>query len=167
MIATLALAVELLAAALAPAVRPHGARVLVPADALRVMDGDTAEIHWSAVDVETVRVLGIDTAELFGSKGRHALRNRPPMTARGAEARGFGRGAFALDRRVELLRSANLDRYRRTLGYFFLDGRNYSVLVIEAGLSRETITHYGDNGLPAEADEVRKARRREAPTGRR
>jgi endonuclease YncB( thermonuclease family) len=62
--------------------------------------------------------------------------------------------------RIDLLRSAFLDRYGRTLGYFFLDGRNYSVLVIEAGLSRETITHYGDNGLPREAQEVLEAARK-------
>ena len=72
----------------------------------------------------------------------------------------FARGAFAAATRIDLLRSAFLDRYGRTLGYFFLDGRNYSVLVIEAGLSRETISHDGDNGLPREAQEVLEAARK-------
>jgi endonuclease YncB( thermonuclease family) len=114
------------------------------------MDGDTAEIRWSAADVETVRVLGIDTPELRSRDDS----GRSRLDARGAEARGFARGAFMIASRIELLRCGRLDVHRRTLGYFFLDGRNYSVLALEAGLARETITRYGDNGLPDEAREV-------------
>src|SRR2546426_10889436 len=94
--------------------RATGSRVPVPAAAVRLVDGDTGVIHWSSTDAETVRVLGIDTAELLGSKGRHPD-VRLPITARGAEARGFARGAFAAAPRIELLRSAHLDRYGRTL----------------------------------------------------
>ena len=137
--------------------RPTLTRVLVPKEAVRLVDGDTAVIHWSPSDPETVRVLGIDTAELLGSKGWHPESERLPITARGAEARGFARGAFAAAPKIELLRSERLDRYGRTLGYFFLGGRNYSVLVIEAGLSRETISRYGDNGLPEQARQVLEA----------
>lgn len=139
--------------------RRHGARLPVPASSVRLLDGDTAVIRWGAADAETVRVLGIDTAELIAGRRNGPVAGRP-LDARGAEARGFGRGAFAASTRIELLRSAFLDRFGRTLGYFFLNGRNYSVLVIEAGLSRETITRYGDNGLPAEAAEVKAARRK-------
>ena len=146
-----------------PASRPAGARAPVPAGAVRLMDGDTAVIRWTAADAETVRVLGIDTAELLGGKGRHPQAERIPLRARGAEARGFARGAFAAALRIELLRSSLLDRYGRTLGYFFLGGRNYSVLVIEAGLSRETISRYGDSGLPEQAREVLEAARRSRP----
>ena len=135
-------------------------RVPVEGESVRMIDGDTAVIRWRASDAETVRVLGIDTAELLGSKGRHPASERLPITPRGAEARGFARGAFAAAPRIELLRSAYVDRYGRTLGYFFLAGRNYSVLVIEAGLSRETISRYGDNGLPEQAREVLEAARR-------
>ena len=143
----------------AAAGRAAGSRVPVSFGSLRVLDGDTAVIRWAAAEEETVRVLGIDTAELFGSKGRHPRGERLTLTARGAEARGFARGAFATARRIELLRSARLDRYGRTLGYFFLDGRNYSVLVIEAGLSEETVSRYGDEGLPREAEAVLEAAR--------
>lgn len=131
-------------------------RVAVTPGHLRVMDGDTAEIRWSAADLETVRVLGIDTPELVPRGSREWSRLDP----RGAEARGFARGAFAAASRVELLRCDRRDRYRRTLGYFFIDGRNYSVLALEAGMARETISRYGDNGLPVEAREVLKAARR-------
>jgi micrococcal nuclease len=135
--------------------RLHGTRITVRSATIRIMDGDTAEIHWSRADVETVRVLGIDTPELFGRRhGAADWNGSLPLSARGAEARGFARGAFASAPRIELLRSTRLDRYRRTLGYFFLGGRNYSVMVLEAGLARETISEFGDNGFPAEARAV-------------
>jgi endonuclease YncB( thermonuclease family) len=122
---------------------------------IRVMDGDTVEISWSATERETVRVLGIDAPELFeGGRGGHV------RSAAGMEARGFARGTFAAARRVELLRAAERDRYRRTLGYFFLDGRNYSVLALRHGMARETISRFGDNGFPREAAEVMDAGRR-------
>jgi micrococcal nuclease len=142
--------------------RPHGTKVAVAPTSIRIMDGDTAEIHWSRADVETVRVLGIDTPELFGSRRSFDWNGPWHPTARGAEARGFARGAFAGAPRIELLRSAQLDRYRRTLGYFFLGGRNYSVMVLEAGLARETISEFGDNGFPTEARAVMDAAERAA-----
>lgn len=125
---------------------------MVEGERIRVMDGDTMEISWKSTARETVRVLGIDTPELFA---RRDLGEAP--TARGFEARGFARGAFAMARRVELMRAAELDRYGRTLGYFFLDGRNYSVMTIEQGLARETITRFGTNGFPQEAEAVQRA----------
>jgi len=159
----LALGITLLAAHPRPSSRAAGTKVIVPFESVHVLDGDTAVIRWVPADSETVRVLGIDTAELFGTKGHQMTDHLPRMSAAGAEARGFVRGAFATAARIELLRSTHLDRYGRTLGYFFLDGRNYSVLVIEARLSGETISHYGDNGLPHEAAEVLEAARRVQP----
>jgi micrococcal nuclease len=158
-VTTLALLATSIAPRLEATHRRHGVRLPVQAGWARMLDGDTAVIRWSEADAETVRVLGIDTAELIPGR-RNGPAARRSLDARGAEARGFGRGAFAASTRIQLLRSAFLDRYGRTLGYFFLNGRNYSVMVIEAGLSRETITRYGDNGLPAEAAEVKAAKRR-------
>jgi micrococcal nuclease len=134
--------------------RPHGAHVEVESSAIRVMDGDTIELRWSAVEVETVRVLGIDAPELFLG-GRGGSVKNPA----GTEARGFARGAFATAHRVELLRAATRDRYGRTLGYFFLDGRNYSVLALRSGMAFETISRFGDNDFPREAAEVTEAAR--------
>src|SRR5262249_33995147 len=122
--------------------RPHGARVAVEPSGIRVMDGDTMEISWASAQRETVRVLGIDAPELF------TRRDGGEPTVPGFEARGFARGAFAVAQRVELLRAAILDRYGRSLGYFFLDGRNYSVMAIEKGFAEETISRFGDNGFP-------------------
>ena len=49
---------------------------------------------------------------------------------------------------------STLDPFGRTLAYLFINGRNYSVMVIKARYSGETVSHYGDNGLPKEAAEV-------------
>lgn len=141
-----------------PQPRPHGARVAVERARVHTDDGDTAVIEWSATDRETVRILGIDTPET-----RHPTHDLPYAQAFGAEARGFAAGAFATATRVELLRSATLDPYGRTLGYFFLNGRNYSALVVRARLAEESVSRYGDNGLPAEAAEVLAAAKEAGP----
>ena len=117
----------------------------VPVDPARIQvdDGDTVVIRWSKDDREIVRILGIDTPET-----RHLEHNLPYAQSFGPEARAFAQGAFAAATQVELLRASTVDPYGRTLGYLFLNGRNYSVLVVQARLSAETVTFYGDNGLP-------------------
>jgi hypothetical protein len=64
---------------------------------------------------------------------------------------------------VELLRARTVDQYGRTLGYLFLNGRNYSVLAVQARLAAESVTFYGDNGLPREAAEVLAAAKSAGP----
>lgn len=141
-----------------PQPRPHGLRV--PVDPARILmdDGDTVDIRWSAGDLETVRILGIDCPET-----RHLEHNIPYPQDFGPEARAFAKGAFATATQVELLRSSTLDPFGRTLGYLFLNGRNYSVLVVEARLAAESVSHYGDNGLPKEAAEVLAAAKAAGP----
>jgi micrococcal nuclease len=141
-----------------PQPRPHGERVQVDPDRIQVDDGDTVVIRWSKDDLETVRILGIDTPET-----RHPQHDLPYAQAFGPEARAFAQGAFAAATRVELRRASTLDPFGRSLGYLFLNGRNYSVLVVKARLSAETVTFYGDNGLPAEAAEVLAAAKAAGP----
>jgi endonuclease YncB( thermonuclease family) len=141
-----------------PQPRPVGQRVAVDPAKLVVDDGDTALITWSAADSEVVRILGIDTPET-----RHPEHDLPYAQSFGLEARAFARGAFAAATKIELLRSATLDPYGRTLGYFFLNDRNYSVLVVAARLAEESVTRYGDNGLPQEAAEVAAAAKAAGP----
>lgn len=126
--------------------RQHGVRVSVPVDCIRVDDGDTIQIAWKPGEMETVRILGIDTPET-----RHVEHDIPFDQPFAREATAFARGIFAMAEKVELLRAATLDPYDRTLGYIFINDRNYSVLVISARLAVETVSHYGDNGLPKEA----------------
>ena len=141
-----------------PQTRPHSMRVPVDPALVQVDDGDTVVVRWSKDDLETVRVLGIDTPET-----RHLEHDLPYAQSFGPEARAFARGAFATATQVELLRSRTVDQYGRTLGYVFLNGRNYSVLVVKARLAAESVTFYGDNGLPREAAEVLAAAKSAGP----
>jgi micrococcal nuclease len=126
--------------------RTHSTRVPVPVEAIRIDDGDTIVIAWGAGQTEVVRILGIDTPET-----QHVEHDLPFDQPFGPEATAFARGVFAMAERVELLRAATLDPYDRTLGYVFVNGRNYSVLVLRARLAVETVSVFGDNGFPREA----------------
>jgi endonuclease YncB( thermonuclease family) len=129
--------------------RPHGERVKVDPSAITVEDGDGIIIRWNDRDSEIIRIIGIDTPEV-----RRLEHNLPYDQPFGPEARAFAQGAFAAATEVEILRSPTLDPYDRTLAYAFINGRNYSVLAIKAGYSTETVSFYGDNGLPRESAEV-------------
>ena len=141
-----------------PQPRPHGTRVEVEPARIVVDDGDSVAIRWPGAGEEVVRILGIDTPEV-----RHPEHDIPYAQAFGPEARAFAMGAFAAATRAELLRAATLDPYGRSLGYLFLDGRNYSVLVLKARLAEESVSRYGDNGFPKEAAEVLAAAREQGP----
>lgn len=127
--------------------RPSGEIVPVPVDKIDVDDGDTVTIHWPDGDKEVVRFLGIDTPELA-----HPEFNLPFDQPFGREAAGFAKGAFAVAKRVGLRRAPMKDPYGRTLGYLYLDGRNYSPMILKCRLAYETVSRYGDNGLAAQAD---------------
>jgi micrococcal nuclease len=127
-------------------------RVDVPLDKIDVDDGDTVTILWDDHDREVVRILGIDTPEI-----QHLAHNLPYDQPFGREATGFAKGAFAAATNVELLRAETIDPYGRTLGYLFVNGANYSELIVRAHLAAETVSHYGDNGFPEEAQRVLEA----------
>jgi micrococcal nuclease len=142
-----------------PQPRPHSTRVAVDARLIQVDDGDTVQIRWpKEPEVEIVRMLGLDTPET-----RHLEHDIPYDQMFGPEARAFARGMFAAATRVELLRASTVDPYGRTLGYLFVDGRNASVLVIDARLAYESVTQFGDNGFPAEAAAIKAAAEKAGP----
>lgn len=129
----------------APVQAEEKTRVPVPKESIWFDDGDTLAVRWPAGE-ESVRLLGIDTPEVL-----HLDHGIPYPQPFGAEAAGFLAGCIATATQVELLRSGQKDPFGRTLAYLFVDGRNYSVLAIQARLAVETVSRYGDNGLPAEA----------------
>ncbi len=129
----------------------------VPKALLRFDDGDTVAILWKK-GVEEVRILGIDTPEVM-----HLEHELPYPQPFGYEAAGFLRGCIAVSDRVQLLRSGQKDPFGRTLGYLLLDGKNYSVLVVKARLAVENVSHYGDNDMPTQAAQVRKAAKTAGP----
>ena len=158
LIIVLALAATGLAAEDRTQTRPSLERVPVDPALIEVGDGDTVVIDWGDGDTERVRILGIDTPEV----AHHSMGWYDDQPY-GRQATAFAEGVFAAAETVELLRAAETDGYGRTLGYLFVNGRNYSVLVIRAGYAVETVGHYGDNGLPEEADEVLSAWREVPP----
>jgi endonuclease YncB( thermonuclease family) len=115
-------------------------------------------IHWSEGDEERIRILGIDTPET-----RNIRHNLPYDQSFGLQATAFAKGAFATATEVELLRADMTDGYGRTLGYLFVNDRNYSVLIVRAHLAAETVSHYGDNGFPEESQAVLEAARAAGP----
>jgi endonuclease YncB( thermonuclease family) len=132
----------------------------VPVDPalIDVGDGDTVVIRWGDDDAERIRILGIDTPEV----AHHSMGWYDDQPY-GPEATAFAEGVFAMAETVELLRAGEPDGYGRTLGYLFVNGRNYSVLAVKAGYAVETVSHYGDNGLPEEAEAVLAASRTVGP----
>lgn len=133
-------------------------KITVDPALIDVGDGDTVTIHWSDEDSERIRILGIDTPEV----AHHSMGWYDDQPY-GPEATAFAEGVFAMAETVELLRAAEPDGYGRTLGYLFVNGRNYSVLVVTAGYAVETVTHYGDNGLPEASEAVLAASRTVGP----
>ena len=138
--------------------RPSLERVSVDPALVDVGDGDTVTIRWGEDDHERVRILGIDTPEV----AHHSMGWYDDQPY-GRRATAFAEGVFAVAAEVELLRAAETDGYGRTLGYLFVNGVNYSVLVVKAGYAVETVGHYGDNGLPEEAEAVLAASRTVGP----
>ena len=123
--------------------RIHGQAVPVDPVSISIDDGDSVLIHWPGGDEETVRILGIDSPEV-----RHDEHGIPLDQSFGPEARAFAQGAFAAATEVKLIRAGTLDPYGRTLGYLIVNNKNYSVLIVRARLAEESVSHYGDNGLP-------------------
>jgi len=138
--------------------RPSLERIPVDPALVDVGDGDTVTIRWSDEDIERVRILGIDTPEV----AHHSMGWYDDQPY-GPEATAFAEGVFAMAESVELLRAAEPDGYGRTLGYLFVNGRNYSVLAVTAGYAVETVSHYGDNGLPEASEAVLAASREVGP----
>jgi endonuclease YncB( thermonuclease family) len=141
-----------------PQPRQVGAKIKVDPATIVVDDGDSVTIKWPSGDEEIVRILGIDSPEV-----RHVEHNLPFDQEHGPEARAFAQGAFAVASDVQILRSSTLDPYGRSLAYMFLEGKNYSVLIIKARLSSESVSIYGDNGLPELAAEVTAAAKEAGP----
>jgi micrococcal nuclease len=137
---------------------PAHVRVPVGPKDVWVDDGDTIKITWEDAPRETVRLLGIDAPEIRHSRNPGSL-DQPY----GRESLEFARRRILGAGRLELLRAQHTDRYRRTLGYVFVDGMNYSVLAIENHMAESTIDRFGDSGFPREAAEVAAAARRAGP----
>ncbi|MCX5497304.1 thermonuclease family protein [Kaistia dalseonensis] len=99
-----------------------GSGAALALDGLRVVDGDTVRLG-----AERIRLIGLDAPELHGKcreEKRLAERARDRLTA-----------LLATDD-VEIIRSARLDKYRRTLAIVRADGVDVARVLIAEGLAR-------------------------------
>ncbi len=100
---------------------------------------------------EDIRILGIDTPEIIHKE--HGIFIDQP----------YGRGAKKLtDKLLKDAKRVVLVRYRkggygRTLAHVLVDGELLALQLIRAGLAYETISRYGDNGMPEFALEITEA----------
>ena len=79
-----------------PQTRLHGQAIGVDTASVSIDDGDSVFIRWANGDLETVRILGIDTPET-----RHDEHGIPIAQPFGPEARAFAQGAFAVATRYQ------------------------------------------------------------------
>ncbi|RKJ31146.1 thermonuclease [Butyricicoccus sp. 1XD8-22] len=95
----------------------------------RVVDGDTIIVINSDGKEERVRMLLIDTPE--------SVHPTEPEQKFGKEASDFAKEYLKQGQKVVLERgNPEKDKYGRTLGYVFVDGVNFNMLMLEKGYAR-------------------------------
>ncbi|MEX3623625.1 thermonuclease family protein [Viridibacillus arvi] len=95
---------------------------------VEVTDGDTLKIKYNG-ELTTVRILNIDTPEVYGPKAGQKY---------GSEASNFAKKLLTGET-VEIELSANespYDKYDRLLAYVFIGGQLYEEAVIKEGFAR-------------------------------
>lgn len=108
-----------------------------------VHDGDTLTLLTADKVQIKVRLEGIDAPESkqpFGTRSKEAL-----------SALVFGKTAT--------IRQMGQDRYRRTLGRVFVEGRDVNLAMVQSGLAWRYVKYSGDPALIAAEQEARVARR--------
>ena len=122
---------------------PAGTYERIDAARLRVLDGDTV-----TYDGTTLRLLGTDAPE---RRSPHFPGDQEPHATKAKEyLEGLLRGA----KEVRFVRLAEPDPHQRVLAYLFADGSNLNAAMVRAGHAYETVSHFGEQGLPTEAREV-------------
>lgn len=107
------------------------------------LDGDTFRYNG-----ETVRLLGCDTAE---ADSPHHRGNQEPYASQATE---FVKEACRTARTIVIRYADTDDKYGRRLAHLVLDGIPLAVLLVEARLAYETVSHFGDNGYPYYAEQI-------------
>jgi len=108
--------------------------------AVRAVDGDTLEVRLDDGDVETVRLIGVDTPE--------TVKPDTPVQCFGPQASAFEH-RHTEGKRVRLLVGVEpRDFYGRLLAYVFVDDRFLEVELLRRGLARTLTFHPNDRFAP-------------------
>ncbi|WP_121605973.1 thermonuclease family protein [Virgibacillus sp. Bac332] len=95
----------------------------------RVVDGDTVKVQLPSGEIETVRLLLIDTPE--------SVHPDKPVQPYGKEASDFAEDTLKEGQTVTLEKGdPERDKYDRLLGYIWIDDVNFNQLMIEKGYAR-------------------------------
>ena len=126
-----------------------------PPTVTRVVDGDTVEVRMPDGELERVRLLLVDTPEVFGG-----------VECYGREASEFVRGLLPAGAVIRLERDVtNRDSFGRLLRYLYLpDGTMLNERLVEGGYAQYN-AYDGVNVLYAERIEAAQARARAAGAG--
>ena len=112
---------------------------------IRVVDGDTMEVRFPNGEVDTLRLLGVDTPETFGQNDPAEFEGIPESTAGRDHLANWGDRAteFATDEldgeQVRIETDPQADRrgsYGRLLVYLYKDGTDFNRQLIDRGLAR-------------------------------
>jgi micrococcal nuclease len=107
---------------------------------VRAVDGDTLEVRLDDGDVETVRLIGVDTPE--------TVKPDTPVQCFGPQASAFEH-RHTEGKRVRLLVGVEpRDFYGRLLAYVFVDNRFLEVELLRRGLARTLTFHPNDRFAP-------------------
>ncbi|SFR41690.1 lamin tail domain-containing protein [Halogeometricum limi] len=110
-----------------------------------VVDGDTVKVRYANGSRDTVRLLGVDTPEVYGSNAPGEFEGVPDTEAGVAclDAAGEDASAYARERlsgeEVTLVFDETADRrgyYGRLLAYVSVDGRSFNLALLESGHAR-------------------------------
>jgi micrococcal nuclease len=125
-----------------------GSNLAEKAVVYEVIDGDTIKVEFSIGEIETVRLLLVDTPE--------TVKPNTPEQPFGKEASEFMKHTLIKDTVIELERGKkDRDKYGRLLAYVWLDGKNINEELLRKGLARvayvyEPNTKYLDDFKKAE-----------------
>jgi micrococcal nuclease len=128
-----------------------------------VVDGDTVDVRWPNGTEDTVRLVGVDTPEVYVETDPPEWEDVPDTDAGHTCLRDAGHAASAFVTRslegqtVEISFDANLDRrgyYGRLLAYLHVDGETINYQLVAAGHARVYDSDFAerDGFEAAEAD---------------
>ncbi|HAH07814.1 MAG TPA: hypothetical protein DCM05_15040 [Elusimicrobia bacterium] len=128
--------------------KPVASRIALNKEYIHLLDGDTIFYGPKRGKKRNLRILGIDTPEV-----RHYPAGKFEDQEYGQKVKAYVRGVISRADKVEALLCGE-DIYQRTLAHVYVDGQLLSVKVLKRGYAYETVSHYGDNGLPELAQEI-------------
>jgi len=107
----------------------------------KIIDGDTFDIKHSTGEVYRVRILGIDTPEIYSANSPYeyqGITNTQCLNAWGLKATEFAQNTL-LNKQVTVITdtiAGDQDIYDRLLRYVEVDGKDFSAMLLENGYAR-------------------------------